>query len=138
VLLWFVLSFFFFAGLTLTISSTVTETQESQQMIGIVAMPVGFSYWFAALVINSPNSPLSIGLSLFPMTAPTIMPLRLAFTNIPTGQFLTGVGILLTSAIFTIWLAARAYELGMLRYGKRLRLADLLKPQNRTKERRNQ
>ena len=132
-LLWFVLSFFFFAGITLTISSVVTETQESQQMISIVAMPIGFSYWFAALIISSPNSPLSIALSMLPFTAPTIMPLRLAFTNIPTAQYLLGAGIQLISAIFTIWLAARAYELGMLRYGKRLRLADLFKAQSNGK-----
>jgi ABC-2 type transport system permease protein len=93
-------------------------------------MPVGFSYWFAVLVLNSPNSPLSVGLSMFPLTAPTIMPLRLAFTNIPPIQIALGIAILLGSALFTIWLAARAYELGMLRYGKRLRFADLFKPQN--------
>lgn len=128
-LIWFVLCFFFFAGLTLTISSIVTETQESQQMIGIVSMPVGFSYWFIALIMNSPNSPLSVALSLIPFTAPTIMPLRLAFTTVPTAQYLLGLAILTISASFTIWLAARAYELGMLRFGKRLRLAELLKPQ---------
>jgi len=131
--LWFILAFFVFAGITLTISSTVTETQEAQQMIGIVAMPVGFSYWFAVLVINSPNSPLSIGLSMFPLTAPTIMPLRLAFTTIPAGQLAVGAFILLLSGIGAIWLAARAYELGMLRFGQRLRLAELLKPQKNGK-----
>ena len=131
--LWFILAFFVFAGITLTISSTVTETQEAQQMIGIVAMPVGFSYWFAVLVINSPNSPLSIGLSMFPLTAPTIMPLRLAFTNIPAGQLAIGAFILLVSGIGAIWLAARAYELGMLRFGQRLRLAELFKPQKNGK-----
>ena len=131
--LWFILAFFVFAGITLTISSTVTETQEAQQMIGIVAMPVGFSYWFAVLVINNPNSPLSIGLSMFPLTAPTIMPLRLAFTNIPVGQLAVGAFILLLSGIGAIWLAARSYELGMLRFGQRLRLAELLKPQNNGK-----
>jgi ABC-2 type transport system permease protein len=131
--LWFMLSFFVFAGITLTISSTVTETQEAQQMIGIVALPVGFSYWFAVLVINSPNSPLSIGLSMFPLTAPTIMPLRLAFTNIPAGQLAVGALILLVSALGAIWLAARAYELGMLRFGQRLRLAELFKPQKNGK-----
>ena len=77
----FIPGFFFFAGIALTISSTVTESSEGQQMIGLISMPVGFSYWFAALIVTNPNSPLSIGLSIFPFTAPTLMPIRLAFSS---------------------------------------------------------
>ncbi|MEJ2485740.1 MAG: ABC transporter permease [Anaerolineales bacterium] len=123
----FIPGFFFFAGIALTISSTVTESSEGQQMIGLISMPVGFSYWFAALIVTNPNSPLSIGLSIFPFTAPTLMPIRLAFSSVPLEQFLGCVAALTLSAAFTIWLAARAYELGMMQYGKRLRLGDLLR-----------
>ena len=123
----FIPAFFFFAGIALTISSTVTESTEGQQAIGIISMPVGFSYWFAALIVSNPNSPVSIGLSLFPFTAPTLMPLRAAFGIIPIEQFLACIAILTASAVFTVWLAARAYEMGMMQYGKRLRLRDLLR-----------
>jgi len=123
----FIPAFFFFAGIALTISSTVTESTEGQQAIGIISMPVGFSYWFAALIVTNPNSPVSIGLSLFPFTAPTLMPLRAAFGIVPLEQFLACIAILSVSAVFTIWLAARAYELGMMQYGKRLRIGDLLR-----------
>jgi len=123
----FIPAFFFFSGIALTISSTVTESTEGQQAIGLISMPVGFSYWFAALIIANPSSPASVGLSLFPLTAPTLMPLRVAFGVVPLEQFLACIVILTVSAVFTIWLAARAYELGMMQYGKRLRLADLLR-----------
>jgi len=123
----FIPGFFFFAGIALTISSTVTESSEGQQMIGLISMPVGFSYWFAALIVTNPNSPASIGLSMFPFTAPTLMPIRLAFSSVPLEQFLGCVAALTLGAAFTIWLAARAYELGMMQYGKRLRLGDLLR-----------
>lgn len=123
----FIPAFFFFAGIALTISSTVTESSEGQQMIGIIGMPIGFSYWFAAIIVTNPSSPLSVALSMFPFTAPTLMPLRLAFGIVPLEQLLGSIGILAVSAIFTIWLAARAYELGMMQYGKRLRLGELLR-----------
>lgn len=123
----FIPAFFFFSGIALTISSTVTEASEGQQAVGIIAMPVGFSYWFAVLIINNPSSPLSVGLSLFPLTAPTLMPLRAAFGIVPLEQFVACVVLLTASAIFTIWLAARAYEMGMMQYGKRLRLGELLR-----------
>ena len=123
----FLPAFFFFAGIALTISSTVTESSEGQQAVGLISMPVGFSYWFAYLIISNPNSPLSVGLSLFPFTAPTLMPMRLAFGSVPWSQVAICIGILTIGAIFTIWLAARAYEIGMMQYGKRIRLGELLR-----------
>ncbi len=70
--------------------------------------------------MESPNSPLAIGLSLFPLTAPISLPLRAAFTNIPAWQIALSLGILVGGAIFALWLAARAFRMGMLRYGKKL------------------
>lgn len=84
----FIPAFFFFAGIALTISSTVTDSAEGQQAIGIISMPVGFSYWFAYLIISNPNSTFSVILSLIPFTAPTLMPLRLAFGVVPWEQVL--------------------------------------------------
>jgi len=133
-LLVFIPAFFFFAGIALTISSTVTESSEGQQAIGLISMPVGFSYWFAVLIVSNPSSPLAVGLSLFPLTAPTLMPMRAAFGEVPLEQFLACVAILTASAVFTIWLAARAYEMGMMQYGKRLRLTDLLRRNNNGKK----
>lgn len=126
-LLLLVPAFFFVAGIALTISSSVTESTEGQQAVGIVTMPIAFSYWFSALIVSNPNSPLSVGLSLFPLTAPTIMPLRMAFGFVPSWEMAASIGILMVSAAFTIWLAARAYEMGMMQYGKRIRLGDLLR-----------
>jgi ABC-2 type transport system permease protein len=123
----FIPTFLFFAGIALTISSTVTESSEGQQAIGIISMPVGFSYWLAFLIISNPNSPLSIGLSLFPFTLPTLMPLRVAFGVVPWSHIAAGIGIQTIAAVFTIWLAARAYELGMMQYGKRIRLGELIR-----------
>ncbi len=127
-LLVFIPAFFFFAGIALTISSTVTESSEGQQAIGIISMPVGFSYWLVYPIMSNPGSPFSVGLSLFPLTAPTLMPMRLAFGVVPWQQLAICVGILSLGSMFTIWLAARAYEMGMMQYGKRIRIQELLRP----------
>ena len=126
-LLLFIPAFFFFAGIALTISSMVTDSSEGGQAIGIISMPVGFSYWFAYLIISNPGGTFSVILSLIPFTMPTMMPLRIAFGVVPWSQIALGVGITTLGAIFTIWLAARAYELGMMQYGKRIRLGELLR-----------
>ena len=123
-------AFFFYAGLTIAISSTATDTSEGQQAMGLVSMPLAFSYWFAGLIITNPNSPFATVLSIFPFTAPTLMPLRAAFSVVPLWQSITCIAVLSVSAVFSIWLAARAFEMGMLRYGKRLRLTELLARNN--------
>ena len=123
----FILGFFFFAGIALTVSSTVTESSEAQQVIAIVSMPVSFSYLLALLVISNPDSALSVALSLIPFTSVVIMPLRLAFGTVPPEQVATCLGILAVVAALAIWLSARAFELGMMQYGKRIRLVELLR-----------
>jgi ABC-2 type transport system permease protein len=127
----FVPAFFFFSGIALTISSLVTDSSEGQQAIGIISMPVGFSYWFAYLIITNPGSLFSITLSLIPFTMPTLMPLRLAFGLVPWSQIILGIVITSLAAVFTVWLAARAYEVGMMQYGKRIRLGELLRKSTR-------
>jgi ABC-2 type transport system permease protein len=127
----FIPAFFFFSGMALTISSMVTDSSEGQQMLGIISMPVGFSYWFAFLIISNPGSTVSTILSLIPLTLPTLMPLRLAFGVVPWVEIALGVAIMTLGAVFTIWLAARAYELGMMQYGKRIRLGELLRKSTR-------
>jgi ABC-2 type transport system permease protein len=120
-------AYLMYAGLAVMISGTVTEAAEGQQMAGMFSLPLGFSYWLAILIIMSPNSPLSVTLSMIPFTAPTLMPLRVAFAVVPIEQIIITTVILIASAILAIWLAARAFELGMLRYGQKLSLRELFK-----------
>jgi ABC-2 type transport system permease protein len=55
--------------------------------------------------------------------------LRLGFTTVPTWQVVASVVILIISAIGAIWLAGRAFRLGMLRYGQRIRWKEIISPQ---------
>jgi len=118
-------SYVMYVALILTISGTVTEASEGQQLAGIFALPLVFSYWFAVIILRSPNSLLAVALSIFPFTAPTLMPLRTVFVVVPLEQILVSAVIQVVFAVFSVWLAARAFELGMLRYGQRLSFREL-------------
>ena len=72
------------------------------------------------LLMSNPNSPLSLGLSLFPLTAPVTMLIRDGLTILPAWQIAVSAAIQILCAVASIWLAGRAFRLGMLRYGKRL------------------
>lgn len=113
-------TFVMVAALMALIGATVSEAREGQQMIGLISMPIWIPYMLTGAIVENPNSPLAVGLSLFPLTAPTTIMLRQGMTNLPNWQIALSSVILILSAIAAIWLAGRAFRLGMLRYGKRL------------------
>jgi ABC-2 type transport system permease protein len=102
------------------IGATVSEAREGQQMIGLVSLPIWIPYMLIGVLIENPNSPLAVVLSLFPLTAPITMMLRQGVTILPAWQIGLSSFILTASAVGAIWLAGRTFRLGMLRYGKRL------------------
>ncbi len=112
--------FIMVAGLMAAAGATTTDTREAQQLSGFFTLPVVIPYWFVGVLMESPNSPLSVGMSLFPLTAPVALPMRAAFTQIPFWQLALSIGLVCLFAAGAVWLAARAFRLGMLRYGKHL------------------
>jgi ABC-2 type transport system permease protein len=107
----------------------VSEASEGQQMMGLFTIPTWLPYLFIGVFIQNPNNPLAIAMSLFPLTAPMTIIIRLSFTTIPIWQVIASVTILVLSAIGAVWLAGRAFRLGMLRYGQRLHLKEVFSHQ---------
>jgi ABC-2 type transport system permease protein len=120
------------AALMATIGATVTEAREGQQVVGLISLPIWIPYMLTGLIFGSPNSPVVIGLSLFPFTAPLTMLIRDGLTIIPTWQIAASAFVMTLSAIGSVWLAGRAFRLGMLRYGKRLTWRELFSRQGAT------
>lgn len=114
-------AFVMVSAMMAAIGATVTESREGQQVMGIFTLIMWAPYILLVTFVEHPNSPLSIGLSLFPLTAPLSMLIRAGFTVIPTWQIVVCVGLLVLAAGGALWLAGRAFRLGMLRYGQRLR-----------------
>ena len=113
-------SFVLVASLMAAIGSTTTETREAEQISGIFSLPITIPYILTMPIITNPGSPLALFLSFFPLTAPATLTLRAAFSDIPLWQEVLNIGVLVLFAAGGVWLAARTFRLGMLRYGKRL------------------
>jgi ABC-2 type transport system permease protein len=114
------------AALMTAAGATVAEGQDAQQVAGLFSLPVIAPVWLGALIIQNPNSPLAIGLSLFPFTALTTFAMRIMSVPIPLWQIAVSAMLLTLSAGGAVWLAARIFRLGMLRYGKRLNWRELV------------
>lgn len=121
-------AFLFIGALMTTIGSTLVETQEAQQagpfFFFLVFLPVYLIIPIASS--GSENSPLVLVFSLFPPTSVMTIALRSTFAQVPTWQIATTAAIGLVGGGALVWLAGRAFRLGLLRYGQRLRLREIL------------
>ena len=118
-------AFVMVAGLMAAAGATASDTREAQQIAGMFTLPVVVPFWLIVPLMESPNSPLSVGLSLFPLTAPISLTMRAAFTDVPAWQIGLSLGLLVVCAVGAIWVAGRVFRLGMLRYGKRITLREI-------------
>ena len=114
-------AFIMVSALMAAVGATVTESREGQQVMGFFTMFMWAPYFLMVTFFEHPNSPLAVVLSLFPITAPLSMLMRAGFTIIPLWQIIVSVSLLMLTAAGSLWLAGRAFRLGMLRYGQRLR-----------------
>lgn len=120
--LYFFPAYVLVSGLMTAIGASVTDVQQGQQISGIINMLFTFPMFFLAVLFADPNSPLAIALSLFPTSSFTTILLRWGLTVIPFWQLAVSWLLLVASAAGSVWLAARVFRLGMLRYGQRLSL----------------
>jgi ABC-2 type transport system permease protein len=122
-------TFVMLSALMATIGATITQVQEGQQIVGLLTMPTWIPYMLTYPLMSAPNSPLAVGMSFFPLTAPLTMIIRSGFTVVPFWQIAVCVGLLTLCALGSLWLAGRAFRLGMLSYGKRLSLREVFRRQ---------
>jgi ABC-2 type transport system permease protein len=118
-------AFVLISALMAAVGATVTEAREGQQVTGLITLPVMLPIILFGVILNSPNGLLAVILSLFPLTAPLTIIMRASLTTIPTWQIVLSVTLLVLSAIGALWLAGRIFRVGMLRYGKRVRLREI-------------
>ncbi|HEY8563097.1 MAG TPA: ABC transporter permease [Pyrinomonadaceae bacterium] len=126
-LIFFVLGFFLYASIFALIGAMVTTVQEGGQFAFLPVMLMLGGFYFCFAVIRDPNSQLSLWASIAPFVAPMTMPVRIISETPPFWQI--ALSILINGATIAglIWLAARVYRIGMLMYGKRATIPEVLK-----------
>lgn len=122
----FIPAFVMLSALMITVGATLTDVQEAQQVTSLFTLPLFIPFWFVLQIINHPNGPVAVGLSFFPFTAPITIAIRYGIAQIPTWQIALSLGMLVVWAVLAIWLAGRAFRLGMLRYGQRVAWREIL------------
>ncbi|MBZ5553849.1 MAG: ABC transporter permease [Acidobacteriia bacterium] len=125
--MYFILGFVLFAALYAAIGAMVNNDQEAQQVQMPITVLVVIPILMMGLVMRSPDSSAAVSLSLVPFFTPILMFMRITVQMPPVLQILASIAIMLVSIVFFIWLSAKIYRVGILMYGKRPTLPELVR-----------
>jgi ABC-2 type transport system permease protein len=124
---YFLLGFLLFGSLMAAIGALSSTVRDSQNFVVVVTLPAAIPFFFLSIFAQEPNQMLAVVLSIFPITAPLSMIMRLAVADVPTGELLISLVVLVTSVIGAIWLAARLFRVNTLLMGSTPKIKDLPK-----------
>jgi len=124
---YFVLGFAFFSTLFSGLAATCETSQDLQKFMPLAIIPLYLSMGMLPLLLKDPNSVWSVAASLFPLTAPYVMLPRMGLEVVPLWQLAASIGLLILAIWATLWFSSRLYRVGILMYGKRATLPELLR-----------
>jgi ABC-2 type transport system permease protein len=126
-LLFFLMGYFIYSTVYAVVGSMVTTTQEGGQLAMPIVLLLVAGFFVSFNIIRNPNSPLAFWASMFPFFAPITMLVRIVTETPPLWQILLSLGIGFATATGLIWLASRIYRVGMLMYGKKATIPEVIR-----------
>jgi ABC-2 type transport system permease protein len=123
----FVLGFLLYSALGAALGSAVNSEQEAQQFQFVIMMPLIVSAIFLTPVIQQPHSTLATVLSLLPFCTPLIMFTRILVETPPAWQIGLSLALLVGTIYAMLSICSRIYRVGILMYGKRPTLPEMVK-----------
>tara|TARA_R110000764_G_scaffold15570_2_gene44079 strand:- start:392 stop:1729 length:1338 start_codon:yes stop_codon:yes gene_type:complete len=130
--IYFVLGYLIYSSIYAAIGAAVDNETDTQQFIFPIILPLMLAIYVGFFsVFNNPHGPIAVGFSLFPLTSPIVMLMRLpggiGEGGVPIWEVVVSILLLIITFIGIVWLAAKIYRVGILMYGKKPSYRDLLK-----------
>jgi len=122
---YYLLGYVLYAILMAGVGALGSTAQESQQLAGIFSFFAAVPYMLSSFLFTNPNMLIARILSFFPLTAPTMMMLRLPLAEVPWVDVAGSIVVLLLSIPAALWVGAKLFRVGLLIYGKRPTLREI-------------
>ncbi|PKA97120.1 ABC-2 type transport system permease protein [Flavobacteriaceae bacterium MAR_2009_75] len=131
-LIYFLLGYLIYSSIYAAIGAAVDNETDTQQFIFPIIMPLMLAIYVGFFsVFSNPHGPIAVGFSLFPLTSPIVMMMRLpggiGEGGVPLWELVTSILLLFGTFIGIVWLAAKIYRVGILMYGKKPTYKELFK-----------
>jgi len=125
--LYFVLGYLIYATLYAAVGSAFENPQDAQSLTTPITFLIIIPIVAMNYVISKPDSVASVILSLVPFFSPILMMGRLTITDVPLWQVLLSIGLMVGTFYAVMLFSAKVYRIGVLMYGKKPSLAEVLK-----------
>lgn len=125
--LYFLLGFIFYASIYAAVGAICTTQQEAQQWQTPVTFGLVIPFVLMMPTIQSPNAGWVVALSLFPVTSPITMLLRVGAVDVPLWEVGASLALLVLGTLGVAWMAAKVYRVGILMTGKRPTIPEVLR-----------
>ncbi len=123
---YFIGGFILYASLMGAIGSASDSDEDAQQLMLPVTMPLIFSIIILFAVAKNPEGSLAFWASMIPLTSPVTMMVRIPF-GVPVWEIVLSMTLLIATILGTIWMAGKIYRTGILMYGKKVNLKEIVK-----------
>ena len=124
--LYFVGGYLLYASFFAAVGASVNEQEDSSQFMMPVVLIMVFGLYAAMGSVQNTNGPLAFWASMFPLTSPIVMMVRVPF-SVPLWEELLSLVLLYATAFGSVWFSARIYRVGVLMYGKKPTLKEWFK-----------
>jgi ABC-2 type transport system permease protein len=119
-LFYFLGGYLLYGALFAAVGSAVDSPAEAQQFMFPITIPMLIAYFgLFTFILDDPHGPVSVWLSIIPFTSPIAMMGRIGF-GVPLWQLAVSMLSLIAGFIFTTWVAARIYRVGILMHGTKI------------------
>ncbi|SMC61304.1 ABC transporter permease [Cellulophaga tyrosinoxydans] len=123
-MVYFLLGYLIYSSIYAAIGAAVDNETDTQQFVFPVILPLMLAIYVGFFsVFNNPHGPIAVAFSLFPLTSPIVMLMRLSSGigegGVPVWQVILSITLLIITFIGIVWLAAKIYRVGILMYGKK-------------------
>jgi ABC-2 type transport system permease protein len=124
---YFLLGYFLYAAMFAAVAAMVNSESEARQAQVPVTMMLVIPTVLMVGILNNPDGSLALALSLIPFTSPIAMPVRWAAAPVPLTELAGSLAILVLTVLAVMWVAGRIYRVGILMYGKKPGIAELVR-----------
>ena len=123
--LWFVLGYLFWSVAYASVAALVSRVEDLQAAVAPVGWVLVLSALTAPVASEVPHAWYMVAASLFPTTAPFVMPVRIAVSDVAPWEMIAAATIMLAATYALVRLAGAVYSGALLRTGARPRLRDV-------------
>ncbi len=125
--LFFFLGYLLYATLFAVLGAVVTTEQEAQQLTFPLILPLIIPMLMLTHIQANPDSALTMTMSFIPLFSPLVMMARISLASPPLWEIVLSIGLLCVSVVIVTYIAGRIYRIGILMYGKKPSLMEVIK-----------